>query len=238
MEAKHIATNLKLDDRIERLARTPAYITLKDHKENFHVNTPCRLINPCKSEIGKISKQLLEKINNPLLEKLNVNQWRDTNKVIDWFVNLKDKQNSKFIQLDIKEFYPSITERTLDKAISFALEHTTITAETIRIIKHSRKKIVKIFKDTDFSIDITTNLVEVNFLDVTFNLLNEKYRPYRKPNDELKYINVSSNHPPQIIKQLVNTIDGRLSTNSSSEKVFNESKSYYEDTLNKSGYKT
>ena len=58
----------------------------------------------------------------------------------------------------------------------------------------TRKKIVKIFKDTDFSIDITTNLVEVNFLDVTFNLLNETYRPYRKPNDELKYINVSSNH--------------------------------------------
>ena len=314
LEAKHIATNLKLDDRIERLARTPAYITLKDHKENFHVNTPCRLFNPCKSEIGKVSKQLLEKINNQLLEKLNVNQWRDTNKVIDWFVNLKDKQNSKFIQLDIKEFYPSITERTLDKAISFASEHTTITAESIRIIKHSRKsllfhldqswkkkdsnscfdvtmgsfdgaeiceligiymqsilakiisksdmglyrddglivlnnkngqqtdrtrkKIVKIFKDTDFSIDITTNLVEVNFLDVTFNLLNETYRPYRKPNDELKYINVSSNHPPQIIKQLVNTINGRLSANSSSEKVFNESKSYYEDALNKSGYKT
>ena len=102
----------------------------------------------------------------------------------------------------------------------------------------TRKKIVKIFKDTDFSIDITTNLVEVNFLDVTFNLLNETYRPYRKPNDELKYINVSSNHPPQIIKQLVNTINDRLSTNSSSEKVFNEPKSYYENALNKSGYKT
>ena len=116
------------------MARTPTYITLKDHKENFHVNTQCRLINPCKSEIGKISKQLLEKINNQLLEKLNVNQWRDTNKVVDWFVNLKGKQNSSFIQLDIKEFYPSITERTLDKAISFASEHTTITAETICII--------------------------------------------------------------------------------------------------------
>ena len=49
----------------------------------------------------------------------------------------------------------------------------------------TRKKIVKIFKDTDFSIDITTNLVEVNFLHVTFNLVNETYRPYRKPNDEL-----------------------------------------------------
>ena len=35
LEAKCIATNLNLSDRIERLAQTPAYITLKDHKENF-----------------------------------------------------------------------------------------------------------------------------------------------------------------------------------------------------------
>ena len=57
-EAKHIASKLALSDRIERLAKTPAYITLKDHKENFHASTPCRLINPCKSEIGKISKRI------------------------------------------------------------------------------------------------------------------------------------------------------------------------------------
>ena len=42
----------------------------------------------------------------------------------------------------------------------------------------TRKKIFQIFKDTDLSIDITTNLVEVNFLDVTFSLLNETYPPY------------------------------------------------------------
>ena len=35
LEAKSIATNLKLSDRIEKLAEAPAYITLKDHKENF-----------------------------------------------------------------------------------------------------------------------------------------------------------------------------------------------------------
>ena len=35
LEAKCIATNLYLSDRMERLAQTPAYITLKDHKENF-----------------------------------------------------------------------------------------------------------------------------------------------------------------------------------------------------------
>ena len=33
-----------------------------------------------------------------------------------------------------------------------------------------RKKIIKVFKDNGFGIDIVTNLVEVNFSDVTFNL--------------------------------------------------------------------
>ena len=83
-----------------------------------------------------------------------------------------------------------------------------------------------------------TNLVEVNFLDVTFNLRNGSYRPYKKPNDELKYINVLSNHPPQILQQLTTAINDRLSRNSSSELIINDSKHQYEDALSKSGFKT
>ena len=83
-----------------------------------------------------------------------------------------------------------------------------------------RKKIIQVFKDNGFSIDIVTNLVEVNFLDVKFNLRNESYQPYKKPNDELKYINVLSNHPPQILKELTVTISDRLSRNSSNELIF------------------
>ena len=83
-----------------------------------------------------------------------------------------------------------------------------------------------------------TNLVEVNFLDVTFNLKNGSYRPYKKPNDELKYINVLSKHPPQILKQVTTKISDRLSRNSSSKLIFNEAKHQYEDALSKSGFKT
>ena len=36
-----------------------------------------------------------------------------------------------------------------------------------------REKIIQVVKDNGFSIDIVTNLMEVNFLDVTFNLRNE-----------------------------------------------------------------
>ena len=42
-------------------------------------------------------------------------------------------------QLDIKEFYPSISEETLNKAINFAEHYTSISQENIRIIKHCRK---------------------------------------------------------------------------------------------------
>ena len=56
MEAKSTAKNIKLDDRIESLAQTTAFITLKNHKENFRTSHPCRLINPSKSELGKVMK--------------------------------------------------------------------------------------------------------------------------------------------------------------------------------------
>ena len=139
-EAKHIASKLALSDRIERLANTPVYITLKDHKENFRASIPCRLIISYKSEIGKISKRILEGINNDLLAKLNINQWRDTSQVIDWFKKLEYKSKSKFIQLDVKEYYPS--EETLDKAMSFASNDTTVSLEDIPVIKHSRKTLL------------------------------------------------------------------------------------------------
>ena len=58
-EANVLAANLKLEDRIKQLAEKKAFITLKDYKANF-VNQPkCKLINPAKSNSGKISKCLL-----------------------------------------------------------------------------------------------------------------------------------------------------------------------------------
>ena len=101
----------------------------------------------------------------------------------------------------------------------------------------TRKNLVKIFKNAGFDIEIETNLKQVNFLDITFNLDNGTYYPYKKPKDKLMYINTLSNHPPQVIKQLPTSISYRLSTNSSNETIFNEAKTEYESALQKSGYK-
>ena len=54
-----------------------------------------------------------------------------------------------------------------------------------------RKQIISIFKSIDFKVEITTNLTEFNFLDVAFNLKQNSYRPYKKPNDNLACFNTS-----------------------------------------------
>ena len=76
----------------------------------------------------------------------------------------------------------------------------------------------------------------VNFLDVTFDLNSGKYRPYKKPNDELEYINKHSNHPPNIVKHLPETISRRLSNLSYDEEIFNNAKTPYQEALKSCGY--
>ena len=58
-----------------------------------------------------------------------------------------------------------------------------------RQIDQLRKKIIKIFKENGFKTDIETNLKIVDFLDLTFNLINSSYKPYKNPNDTPLYIN-------------------------------------------------
>ena len=38
-------------------------VRIKDHKENFPGKIECRLINPAKTNIGIIGKQILDRIN-------------------------------------------------------------------------------------------------------------------------------------------------------------------------------
>ena len=45
-----------------------------------------------------------------------------------------------------------------------------------------------LFKDIVYLIDIETNLKIVNFLDITLNLNNSTFKPYKEPNDSLLYI--------------------------------------------------
>ena len=135
-EATNITKSFHIQDRVERYAERKAFITLKDHKDNFRSNTKCRLLNLSKSEIGSISKSFLERISD-VKRSTKVNQWRETSIVIDWFKKIENKKSSRFIKFDTVDFYPSISEELLDNALTFAKLHTTISDQEIMILKHS-----------------------------------------------------------------------------------------------------
>ena len=92
-EAKKLSIELNLENRMECYTKRPAFITLKDHKENFKSNQKCCLINASKSEVGIVSKKYLQNIISKLNSKLQYNQWRSTSTVIEWFKLWKIKRN-------------------------------------------------------------------------------------------------------------------------------------------------
>ena len=100
-----------------------------------------------------------------------------------------------------------------------------------------KKTFQKMFKNKGLDIIINCNMKIVNYLDVTLNLNDGSYRPYKKPNEETNYIHVNSNNPPSILKQLPMSIEKRLSSLSSSKEIFEETAPYYEQYLSNCGYK-
>ena len=104
-------------------------------------------------------------------------------------------------------------------------------------IERMKKRIIKIFKDCGLKITIKGDLKIVNFLDVTFNLHNNTYEPYRKTDNEPVYINVNSNHPPTAIWELPKSIGKRLSELSCNKETFEKAIPPYANALRKSGFK-
>ena len=311
-EAKKYAADFGVADKLEVMTKQQAFFTIKDHKEDFRNNPKYRLLNPTKSDLGRVSKTILQRINDELRNLTKVNQWRSSSSVIDWFKAIVDKQRYTFTIFDIQDFYPSINETLLKKSIEFASGKVEISKKEKEIIFHTRKSllyhedtawvklkgneefdvtmgcydgaeicelvglyllnllsgfgkeniglyrddglavfkdisgpeserikkgITKIFKKHGLLLEITSNKKQVDYLDITFDLTNGTYKPFKKPNGELHYVNAESNHPPSILKQIPISIENRLSNNSASKEIFEEAKPQYEKALENCGYK-
>ena len=143
------------------MAQRNAYIALNDHKENFQSNPKFRLINLAKTDLGKVSKVVLDDINNRIRNIINVNEWKNSNSVIEWFNSLENKSNCIFLSFDIVEFYPSISQDLLEKGIQWDKTITSITDEQETIIHHARKSLLFhdgtpwVKKNNDSMFDVT-----------------------------------------------------------------------------------
>ena len=216
------------------------------------------------------------------------------------------------MKFDIVEFYPSITEGLLHKAIKFAKLYHPVTDSDIEIIRHARKSvlfsnqntwvkakganfdvtmgaydgaevcelvglfllsklskrfgkqyiglyrddglsatsftrpqadrarkdIIEIFRKSELRVTVEIQLVQTDFLDINLDLRSGKYWPYRKPNNEPLYINASSNHPPNVLKQLPTSIMSRIRSLSCDEVEFDKAAPAYRSALESSGHQT
>ena len=144
---KNIATRLKISDRVDIPAKKTAYVTIKDHKPTFNqenpLAVPCRLINPYKSNIGRVSKQILSRVNSKLVASLSLNQWQSTGAVLDWFNGVVRSPRNTFITFDVVDFYPSISRNLLNKALAFASNYDDQLTDSDRdIILHTKNTLL------------------------------------------------------------------------------------------------
>ena len=311
-EALSIIKEIKVSGKVKKIQNNSAFLTVKDHKTEFPNKVECRLINPIKSDLGKISKKILDKINLCIKKKTKLVQWKNSYEVVNWFKNINNKENKKFLKFDIVSFYPSITYTELEKALKFANQHTEITDREVKIIKHTcmsvlsdadglnwtkngnetfdvamgsymgaeicdliglfilndlskilvnnsyglyrddglailenksqceqeriTKQIRKIFKEHGFKITIEKDMFRTDFLDVCLCLRSNTFRPYKKNNSNIMYINNQSNHPKVIRKTINPMVNHRLSKLSSSKEIYELNKKPYDNALSQSGY--
>ena len=78
----------------------------------------CRLINAAYSEMGRVGKKILERLAQPM-EK-------HTASVIDWFENIKNKENSISVIFDVDIFYLSISENLLKLSLNHVKQFANI----------------------------------------------------------------------------------------------------------------
>ena len=96
-----------------------------------------------------------------MIHAKQVNQWKSTSNVIQWFQAIPEKNKHAFITFDVCDFYPSISEQLPMKALDYASQFTTISQQDRHIITHTKKLLLYhqkspwVKKHTDSMFDVT-----------------------------------------------------------------------------------
>ena len=99
-----------------------------------------------------------------------------------------------------------------------------------------RKKVETLFSKHRLKITAETGMKTTNYLDVTLDLSDGSYKPFRKDEQIPLYVNRRSNHPPAVTKNLPSMIERRVSNRCSTKQIFETHKRDYEQALKNSGY--
>ena len=86
--------------KIGKFYSKDVYILFKEHQPNFENKFQSRLINPSKTELGIISKNIIQNIVLNIQKTTHNNFWKNSTDTVEWFRNIKNKSKATFIQFD------------------------------------------------------------------------------------------------------------------------------------------
>jgi len=93
---------------------------------------------------SKLNSDIRNKIKKPntLLIPDKTTNFYETTSVLKWFNSLEKKETLSFICFDVCEFYPSINEKLLSKALDFDNKYRRITKHELDIILHAKRSLL------------------------------------------------------------------------------------------------
>ena len=137
--AAKITQELGIADRVDEYTEPPPFLTIKDHKDSFPDTKSYRLINPAKSNLGKVSKNFLQKIVKKIRKTTNSKLWTNTTEVLQWFKSIENKDKATFIKFDICNYYPSITKKLFEKAVNWAKNYHNFSEVELKTINQTKE---------------------------------------------------------------------------------------------------
>ena len=96
---------------------------------------------PTKSDIGRICKIKIDRINKAVRLKSKLMQWTNTDQVLSWFIGLEEQKYS-FFKFDVVDYYPSISEELVIKTLNFADRYISVPAKDLNLIKNACKSVL------------------------------------------------------------------------------------------------
>ena len=136
------------------------------------------------------------------------------------------------------------TQESVDKGqialVSIALyrdDLILVTRKHGKIINEVKSKLTKIFKSEDLILCEWTEGTEQNYLDIDFDLNENTYKPYKKEQDNSKYVAAHSDHPKAVLKSIPSIVESRIRMLCSNETIFSGKKREYEVSLCDQGHK-
>ena len=135
-----------------------------------------------------------------------------------------------FLLSRIKDTLPTVN------AGCFRDDGLLVTKARPQQVEQQKKLLCDMFARHGLGIETSANMKVIDFLDVIFDLNQNRYKPFMKPGDTPVYVSNKSDHPKKVLGNVPVGVNKRLSVISSDREMFMAAATPFQNALKEAGY--